>query len=525
MNTDIYPNIGKYYTGDNASPDSDLVNQAIAQEPLNLIAYIVKNNLPFTDIAQADYTVVNPFLAKAYGVNVGFKDAKNYNEWHEAKVTLGSGHAVPHAGILSTPVFLNRWTTTPTNRDRGRARRTFLYLLSTDILKIAERPVDATQVTGEDNPTLNSSLCNVCHNHIDPVAGGFRGYDDFDYELFDPKSVSATQWHPDMAESGFEGTTMPSSYYTHALQWLGKQVAADPRFTINAVYTTYYGLTGHTPLPYPDDNTVPTFKDDLAAWTAQDTFFRQAAADFESSKFNLKSVVKSIIKSAYYRGTGSPIGTSSALMADVGTGRLLTPEMLDRKINAVMGFPWTATYDTTHDYLMQDFMITYGGLDSDSVITRLTDPNGLVYAVQQRMANEVACHATAFDFTKPKAQRNLFPLVELAEVPESAGHAVNGSVSDIKANIVYLFDLILGQKVQKNDIEVERAYQLYLDTYHEISESGDGGLVGDCQGTRDPKTGADLPDAVQIHDDALFTLRPWQAVITYMLSDYSFLYE
>jgi len=84
---------------------------------------------------------------------------------------------------------------------------------------------------------------------------------------------------------------------------------------------------------------------------------------------------------------------------------------------------------------------------------------------------------------------------------------------------------MLGQKVEKNDIEVERAYQLYLDTYHEISESGDGGLPYDCQGTKDPKTGADLPDTVQITSDANFTIRPWQAVITYMLSDYSFLYE
>ena len=30
------------------------------------------------------------FLAKAYGVNVGFKNSKDYNEWHEARVTLGT---------------------------------------------------------------------------------------------------------------------------------------------------------------------------------------------------------------------------------------------------------------------------------------------------------------------------------------------------------------------------------------------------------------------------------------------------
>lgn len=523
MNGDEYPTIAKDYNNNNNDPDADLVNLAIAQEPLNLITYVVKNNKPFTDIAQADYTVVNPFLAKAYGVSVGFKNSKDYNEWHEAKVTLGTGVALPHAGILSTPVFLNRWTTTPTNRNRGRARRVFLYLLATDVLKIADRPVDATAVAKVDNPTMNSALCFICHKQIDPIAGGFRGYDDFDYELFDPKSDSAVNWHPDMAESGFEGKNMPSSYYTHALQWLGQQVAADSRFQINAVRTTFTGLTGQDPLVYPEDNTVPTFNDDLAAWTAQDKFFRDTASAFAAAKFNLKTVVKAIVKSPYYRGLSGPAHASPALMAGIGTGRMLTPEMLDRKITAIMGFPWTSNYDPTRNYLRNDFYITYGGIDSDSVITRLTTPNGLLFAVQQRMANEVACSATAFDFTKAKDQRTLFPLVDVDETPESAGHAVSGSVDDIKDNIVYLFGQLLGQKVSRGDLEVERAYQLYLDTYHEVSESGDQGLP--CQGRNDPKTGAQVPDAQAIMGDPNFTIRPWQAVITYLLSDYSFLYE
>ena len=524
MNTDLYPNMNNYM-GDNPSPDSNLVNQALAQEPLNLIAYVVKNDLPFTDIAQGDYTVVNPFLAKAYGVNVAFKNSKDANEWHQAKVTLGTGYALPHAGIISTPVFLNRWPTTPTNRDRGRARRT---------LPVAARhghPQDRRAAGRCDEghrrgqPHPQQRLCTVCHSRHRPGGRRIPRLRRFRLRALRPEVDERDAVASGHGRVGVRRHKMPPSYYTHAQQWLGKQIAADPRFIVNAVHTTYTGLTGQAPLPYPQDNTAPTFSDDLAAWTAQDDFFRQAGENFKNNKFNLKSIAKDVLKSPYYRALGAPLGTSQALMAGMGTGRLLTPEMLSRKINAIMGFPWTARYDATHNYMLQDFYITYGGIDSNSVITRLTDPNGLLYAVQSRMANEVACHATAFDFTKPKTQRNLFPMVEVDEVPESAGHAVSGSVNDIKANIVYLFDLMLGQKVQKNDVEVERAYQLYLDTYHEISESGDGGLEYDCQGNKDPKTGADLPAAVQITSDANFTIRPWQAVITYMLSDYSFLYE
>jgi hypothetical protein len=527
MNMDLYPKVGLYEGDDSTASDEDrdAANLALAQEPLNLITYIVKNNKPFTDIAAADYTVVNPWLAKVYDVNVSFKNNKDPNEWHEAKVTLQTGVAVPHAGILSTPVFLNRWQTTPTNRNRARARRVYLYLLATDILQLATRPVDATKVAAVDDPTENSPICVACHAHMDPIAGGFRGYDEQDYELFDPKSDNATIWHPDMAQSGFEGTPMPAGDYTKALPWLGSQVAKDSRFAVNAVRSTFKGLTGQDPLLYPPDETAPTFKDDLAAWTAQDDFFRTTGSAFVSGNYNLKVVFKAIIKSPYYRGISAPKDAHAALLAGIGTGRMLTPEMLSRKLNAIMGFPWISNYDRTRDYLNQDFYITYGGIDSDSVITRLTTPNGLLYAVQQRMANEVACHATAFDFTKPKDQRNLFPKVDVAEQPESAGHAVGGSVSDIKDNIVYLFDLILGQKVSKTDAEVERTYQLYLDTYHEVQASGDGGLIGECQGNADPLTGAPVPDASKITSDANFTIRPWQAVITYLLSDYSFLYE
>jgi len=525
MNEDLYPNIDKQFGDKSSDEDRNAANLAVAQEPLNLISYIVKNNKPFTDVAAADYTVVNPWLAKAYNVNVSFKNDKDPNEWHEAKVTLGTGVALPHAGILSTPVFLNRWQTTPTNRNRARARRVYLYLLATDILQLATRPVDATKVAAVDDPTENSSASVGCHYHMDPIAGGFRGYDESDYELFDPKSENATAWHPDMAQTGFEGTPMPPSSYTKALPWLAKSIAGDSRFVVNAVHSTFRGLTGQDPLVYPPDETAPTFKDDLAAWTAQDDFFRATGAQFAASNYNLKTVFKAIIKSPYYRGVSAPATAHPALLAGIGTGRMLTPEMLSRKINAIMGFPWASSYDRTRDYLMQDFYITYGGIDSDDVITRLKTPNGLLYAVQQRMANEVACHATAFDFTKAKDQRKLFPLVDVDEVPESAGHAVGGSVSDIKDNIVYLFDQILGQKVSKTDVEVERAYQLYLDTYHELQASGDQGLEGECQGRNDPATGTPVPDAQQIQGDPNFTIRPWQAVITYLLSDYSFLYE
>ena len=44
-------------------------------------------------------------------------------------------------------------------------------------------------------------------------------------------------------------------------------------------------------------------------------------------------------------------------------------------------------------------------------------------------------------------------------------------------------------------------------------------------GAQDPTTNTDLPAERQIKTDDAYTIRAWQAVIIYLLSDYKFLYE
>ncbi len=527
MDTNIYPWLQPYRDSSNPNYNDPIyrdINRALAREPLTLINYVVRNDKPFTDIVAADYAVVNPFLAKAYGLDgmITFNDPTDENEYHEAQVTLGNGTEIPHAGVMSTPSFLNRWTTTETNRNRGRARRVFSFFLATDVLKISERPVDATAVSAVSNPTLNSSLCTVCHTVIDPVAGAFRGYDDSNYEYFDP----SMDWHTDMLPPGFHDVDMDPGFYKSALQWLGKEMVKDPRFARSAVYTVYKGLTGHEPLSYPrgDD---PKFSAKLTGWQVQDEFFGKAADDFVASNFNLKTVFKAVIKSPYYRGVSAAPLTDLAALKDIGTGRLLTPEMLNRKVDAIAGIRWRKTYewDRNHDWLNEDYKILYGGIDSLDVPSRLTSPNGVVASVAARMANEVACKATAFDFTKAKDARQLFPYVDLSEVPESSGNPVEGSITDIKKNIQYLHERILGEHLELDDPEIERSYQLFLDTWHELSKNGDTGLLYDCSGRWDNTTGQDLADADQIKDDPNFTVRSWMAVTTYLFSDWKFLYE
>lgn len=527
LDADQYPGIGPYRDQNNPlynDPKHNLVNYSIGREPLNLINYIIKNDRPYTEILTADYTVVNPYLAEVYGVTgAQFKDPTDVNELVEAKVVAAKEIAIPHAGVLSTPAFLNRWQTTETNRNRGRARRVFLFFLATDVLKLAERPVDATKVTAQENPTLNATTCTVCHKLIDPVAGGFRGYDDQNYERFDPKA----EWYGDMFEPGFGGVGMDPTYYDKGLQWLAAEMAKDNRFAIGAVQTVYKGLTGHEPLSYPRDNTDESFAAKVEGWQAQDAFFRKTAEAFTKGGYNFKSIVKAVIKSPYYRAVhGSPVNLFE--QQDMGTGRLLTPEMLNRKIAAVTGYRWRKPFEweRPHDWLEEDYKMLYGGIDSFDVPTRLTVPNSLISSVGQVMANEMACRLTAFDFTKrDKAARHLFTKIDPEEMPESAGHTVDGAVANIKANIQYLHEILLDEKLELGDPEIERTYQLFLDTWHELSQAGDKGLVFQCSGRVDPETGKELPKEEQVTDDPNFTIRSWMAVTTYLLSDWRFLYQ
>jgi hypothetical protein len=505
--------------------------RSLAREPLNLVAYVVKNDKPITEILTAPYVVVNPFTGPVYGVT-GFIDPYNENEFKEAALTAYDGTPIPHAGVITTAAFLNRWPTTPTNRSRGRARQVFKSFLAFNVLKISERPVDASKITAVDNATQNEIYCSVCHNVIDPIAGQFRGWsENGDYTKF----YMDAEWHNDMVPAGFGGDQMPPDFYNSGLQWGTKEMVKDPRFAIAMVHIVYTGITGREPLSYPTgDSETQLFKDQLIAWDAQDAFFTETAATLAESDFNLKSVIKAVIESPFYRAYGAA-NASAAQLTDLGSGRLLTPEMMNRKIRAITGVYWGdvdadgSHYDRLNKETYQNYFTLYGGMDSDSVLKHLDQPNGTVAAVSNRMANEMSCGLTAWDFTRTADKRRFFPLVDRTIVPESSGNEVPASVSLIKQNIAYLHHLFLGEQLKEGDAEVERTYQLFYDTWKELEAAGaaggEDGLPWWCTGQWDPSTGLELPEEVRIYDDPDKTIRAWQAVLAYLMMDYKFIHE
>ena len=527
LNTTDWPNAANAVFSLLPQLDKDRTNLAVAREPIQLMNYVIRQGRPFTDVLTADYTVVNPYSAALYGVPVTFADPTNVNDWKEVKLSvLRAGAPVPwpHAGVLSSPMWLNRFPTTTTNRNRHRARMVYRDFLATDILKIADRPIDAATATAFLNPTREDPACKVCHAQIDPIAGAFQKWNANDQELWDP----SLNWFPEMYPPGFEREVIPSSEFSRALPWLGARVATDPRFPVAITRHVFEGLTGQTPLTYPAAGDA-NFETRRAAYVMQEAVLSTIARGFVDSNYDFRAVVKGVIKSPYFRAdnTFDVLDADTAgELSDVGTARFTTPERLARKIQAVTGAPWVRS--DRRDNLTTDFRIPYGGIDSDLITDRLTTPNGIMSGVAWRMANEVACNDTAWDFTRPIGERNLFPQVAITDVPEVMGTPSADGEAKIRANLVHLHEQLLGEALAANDPEIDRSYQLFLDTWRE----GKAALAANqvsvtmlCRGRIDQRTGAALPVAEQLDRDPDFTIRSWMAVITYLLSDYRFLHS
>ena len=174
-----------------------------ARAPLELIAHVVEKDLPYTEILTANYVLANSWAAQAYvDDSVEFVDPDNVHEFTPARIRgyFRKGESYPgdyrlcgpeespaicddvletdwpHAGVLNTLSFLQRYPTTATNRNRARSRWTYYHFLGDDIEKSAARTMKQEVLADRNNPTMNNEACTVCHERMDPVAGAFQNF-------------------------------------------------------------------------------------------------------------------------------------------------------------------------------------------------------------------------------------------------------------------------------------------------------------------------------------------------------------
>jgi hypothetical protein len=163
--------------------ERNVAMDTIRKEPVFLLQYLVRNDLPWTQVLTADYTVLNPQLTKVLGaklVSGSFTNPADATELRPARIPQVSarypGKAFAHAGVLSTNAWLSRFPTTDTNRNRHRSSRVFKQFMGLDIEALAQRPLDDSKNGNFRVPTMENPNCMVCHTIMDPVAGAFRDW-------------------------------------------------------------------------------------------------------------------------------------------------------------------------------------------------------------------------------------------------------------------------------------------------------------------------------------------------------------
>lgn len=497
-------------------------NNSVAREPLQLINYVVKNELPMTEILTADYFMVNGYSAKSYDVfdDLTFADEWDANEWLPAKRP-----GIPHAGLLTSLMFLNRYPTSDTNVNRGRSRVVYDLFLDVDILALDGVRPDGTAVDiSSPAPTMENQDCVICHGLLDPVASSFQNWDD--RGRYRPNSP----WYDNMFQAGFSGIDRPDSEQPTSLQWLAGQMQTDPRFDNAMVRILYYGFTGNEPLSPPDDFSTEA---ETEAYFAEASILDELRDMYVADNQNLKTLIKEILLSPYVRAEGIDNQSFAIVHEDTGAARLLTPELMHRKIDALLGFQWRGPLDAY--YITKDIDVTarlldtrlyynsiYGGIDSFAITQRLTEPNGLMVSVQERMANELACYAVPEDFRKNSAERVLFPHVET-----TTQLVTTQNQAAVKANIQHLHDHLLGESLPLDDPEIAATYALFESALSigqaAIGVSESTSLPPLCQRNRDLTTGALLTD--KMTQDPNYVVRAWMAVAAYLMADYRFIYE
>lgn len=516
----------------------DEVNDAIAREVYELIRYILQNNLPFYDFLTANYTMVNYYSARAYGVEnqLEFRklniDDPNYPE--DSKLLNDNAYVydpndfqpiqlgnIPHSGLLTSHVFLNRFPTTKTNRNRHRSKTVYKLFLDTDILTIGDGRPDATQATNSQTPTLDNPSCTVCHNVMDPIAATFQNWDI--RGRYRPTRLF-NGWYTDMLPRGFNGEDMTlAGNVDSSLQWLGQQIINDPRFAYATVKALFKGFTGFEPLKNPIENDADSATSTI--FKAQQTFFTKLANDLINSNFDIRLPIKSLITSHWFRTQEMSVDTDSTLVNNISTVRLLTPEMLDRKIKTTLGVGWEKyTNNRLRPEVNNNFNILYGGIDSDNITQRLAAPNGLMIAVQTRMANEVSCQAVPLDFYRSPGDRILFPYVQ---IDTSLLEPNNEEV--VKINISLLHERLWGSNESS---EIEESFTLLK----ELQLAGLADMVQDttwgnrhldwsCGIHQDPNTGDELVYEEKVYKDDQYIIRAWMGLVNYLISDFKYLYE
>ena len=272
-------------------------------------------------------------------------------------------------------------------------------------------------------------------------------------------------WYRDMRVPGFGGTAAPDS--DNSVQWLARRIVSDRRFAEAAVKFWWPALMGSEVAEPPEDEGDADFEGRLLAANAQGAEVARLAGGFRRGfsggrRHNLKDLLVEIVLSKWFRADAveDTDAVRRVALRDAGARRLLTPEELARKTDALTGVQWERRPNQAWPYLKwpsgltHDYRLLYGGIDSDGVTQRARDLTAVMAGVAKRHAMQTACAVVTRDFylRTGSEQRLLAGIDKHTTAPDA-----------IHGKLVELHDKLFGVEVTPRSPDVERAYGLFAE--------------------------------------------------------------
>ena len=525
-------------------------NESMVESALETIVQIIEEGRPLGEALSTPTLRVNPFTAKIFNVEPDepFEDILDPDEWKIAS-TLPyfppANQTLPHSGILTHPMFLHRYPTSDSNANRARSRWIYKHLLGIDVLGLAKFEAKLSDELIE-NPTLEDISCSSCHALLDPVAANLKTWvRNSSFSPDNPNWETCSDEGADQAlcyrPAGFNTEKRPEEREDSDVTWLGEKMGTHPGFAYAMAQLAHQSLVRDIPLNPPSNLASEDYEAQLYAYLEQVKELQRLAAVFEESNYDFKELMKAVVLGKFYRA--KDIGTTDALtlrvaeLTRLGKANPLTPEQLSRRIETTVGMKWTDNRREDGDSLIENpraYRILYGGIDSDGVLTRSTDVTQVMHNVARHMSAHMGCYSVTQDFSYVNpSERKLFAGVE----PETLADT-DANENAIKETIEYLHLRLLGEEI--DDVELEATFQLFLAAAQAAFDESDSALarvVSSCRARNDyfltengqgTLVGAPLDSLEgrrEVVSDTSGAIGGWSAVMTYLLSDYRFLYE
>jgi len=365
--------------------------KSIGEEPLRLMAQVVMEDRPWTDVVTADTTMANEVTGAIWPI-----DRPEGVGWIESRYTDGR----PAAGVLATNGMWWRYVTTLSNMNRARVAALVKLLVCQDLLA---RPVELTgaiSLADEDASAAairNEPACQSCHASVEPIAAALFGF----WTVTDYNPEENGHYHGERENMGAQYLGVSPAYFGQpidGLAGLGVAITHDPRLYSCATQT-------HTELLWRRETDSADFAE-----------LEQLRRDFLTADIRIRPLLQAITDTGEYRAGGLGDAATALDRQRVRTVRTMTPDQLASVFRDGTGFDWT--WEGFEQLANDDlgYRTLLGGVDGYTVSEPQMDPGVTWTLTLQRLA-EAAADTVVTRELEEQGDRKLLTKVKLHHRP------------------------------------------------------------------------------------------------------------